>query len=82
MSDIKIISPLLENFDVGGSISEHNGVRCYPAMRKGSDEKYIIKTISIPASQTQLDALLLTGAYGRQEDALAYFKELAENTVS
>lgn len=77
MSDIKLISPLLDQFNMGDPISSHDGVRCCPAMRKDSDERYIVKIISIPASQTQLDALLLTGAYPDAESALTYFKELA-----
>lgn len=80
MSELKLISPLLDRIDVGGSISEHHGVRCYPAMEKSSDDKYIVKTISIPPSQTQLDALLLTGAYPDEAAALSYFRELADNT--
>lgn len=81
MSEIKLISPLLDNFDIGGSISDHNGVTCYPAMRKDTTDRYIIKNVSIPASQTKLDALLLTGAYPDQASALTYFKELADSTV-
>lgn len=77
MSDIKLISPLLDQFHMGDPISSHDGVRCCPAMRKDSDERYIVKIISIPASQTQLDALLLTGAYPDVESALTYFRELA-----
>ena len=79
MSELKLISPLLDNFDMGDAISEHDGVRCCPAMKKESDEKYIVKVISIPASRTQLDALLLTGAYSSEEAALVYFKELADD---
>ena len=81
MSGPKLISPLLDQFVVGDAISNHDGVRCYPAMRTDSDDKYILKVISIPASQVQLDALLLTGAYRDQASALAYFRELAEGTV-
>lgn len=81
MSEPKLISPLLDGFAMGDPISDHHGVRCCPAMRDGSDEKYIVKIISIPASQVQLDALLLSGAYRDQEAALEYFKELAESTV-
>lgn len=77
MTELKLISPMLDDFDVGGSISDHDGVRCYPAMRKNSEEKYIVKVISVPASQTKLDALLLTGAYSSKEAALVYFEELA-----
>lgn len=77
MTELKLISPMLDDFEVGGAISEHDGVRCYPAMRKNSDEKYIVKVISVPASQTKLEALILTGAYASKEAALNYFEALA-----
>lgn len=79
MSEPKLISPLLDNFDMGDPISQHDGIRCCPAMKKESDEKYIVKIISIPASQVQLDALLLTGAYPNAEAANNYFKDLSIN---
>lgn len=66
---------------MGDPISSHDGVRCCPAMRENADDKYIVKIISVPASQKQLDALLLTGAYKSTADAAEYFKELAEDTV-
>jgi len=78
VSEPRLISPMLDDFDMGGSISEHDGVRCCPAMRKNSDEKYIVKIISVPASQTKLDALLLTGAYSDINSALGYFKAQAD----
>lgn len=78
MSESKLISPLLDNFLMGDVMSEHHGVRCYPAVIRNTDKRYIVKTISIPASQVQLDALLLAGAYRNQSSALAYFKELAD----
>jgi len=81
VSEPKLISPLLENFDMGGPISDHDGVKCCPAMRKNSDEKYIVKIISVPASQTKLDALLLTGAYPDKNSALAYFERQAKGIV-
>lgn len=81
MSEPKLISPMLDNFEMGGPISDHDGVRCCPAMRKNSDEKYIVKIISVPASQTKMDALLLTGAYSDKSAALSYFKGLANGIV-
>lgn len=81
MSEIKLVSPLLDGFAIGDPISDHNGIRCCPAMRENSDDKYIVKIISIPSSQKQLDALLLTKAYKDADAAAAYFKELAEDTV-
>lgn len=79
MSELKLISPMLDDFIVGNAISEHSGVRCYPAMKSDSDIRYILKVISIPASSVQLDALLLTGAYGSREDASGYFSQLAKD---
>jgi len=81
LSDKKLISPLLDGFMMGDPISEHNGVRCCPAMREDSDDKYIVKIISIPSSQQKLDALLLTGAYPDAASAMEYFKELSEGVV-
>ena len=78
MSEPKLISPLLDGFSIGTPISDHDGVCCCPAIKVETDTKYILKTISIPASQTQLDALLLTGAYADSTAALDYFRELAE----
>lgn len=81
MSEPKLISPMLDNFVMGDPISDIDGVRCCPAMEKDSDNRYIVKIISVPASSTQLDALLLSGAYSSQQDALAYFKDLASGIV-
>ena len=81
MSELKLVSPLLDGFAVGDPFSDHDGVRCYPAMKENSDDKYIVKVISIPASQKKLDALLWTGAYKNADAAAEYFKELAGDTV-
>ena len=81
MSEPKLVSPLLDGFMMGEPITDRDGVRCCPAMKENSDDKYIVKIISIPASQKQLDALLLTGAYKDSEAAAEYFKSLAEDTV-
>ena len=82
MSEPKTVSPLLDGFTFGAIMSSHDGVSCYPAIKENSDTKYIVKTISIPASQVQLDALLLTGAYKDPADATEYFREQSEKIVA
>jgi serine/threonine protein kinase len=77
LSEPRLISPLLDDFLMGDPISRHHGIQCCPAMRKSNDDKYIVKVISVPASQVQLDALLLTGAYRDEDAALEYFRELS-----
>ena len=81
MSEIKLISPMLDNFAIGDPISDHNGVRSCPAMDERTEDKYIVKIISTPASSVQLDALLLSGAYSSKEDALAYYESVAKETA-
>ena len=81
MSEIKLISPILDNFCIGDPISDKNGVRSCPAMKENEDDRYILKVISIPASQTKLDALLLTGAYPSAEAANEYFKEQTDSVI-
>lgn len=81
MSELKLISPMLDNFIVGDAISDHHGVRCYPAMENETDDRFIIKVISVPATPAKLDALLLTGAYSDKTSALDYFKEIADGVV-
>ncbi len=78
MSEPKMISPLLDHFAVGDLISEHDGVCCYPAINKDTQEKYILKIVSIPASQIRLQALLTTGAYKSEAEAFEYFSALAK----
>lgn len=77
MSEPRLISPMLDGFIMGECVSDHNGVRCCPAIHEETGERYIVKIISIPASQVQLDALLLTGACKDTAAAQNYFMELA-----
>lgn len=81
MSEPKLISPLLDNHIIGDAISDRNGVRSCPAITKDNGDRYIVKIISIPASRSKLDALLLSGAYADEGAALAYFKELSEEVI-
>lgn len=76
------VSPLLDGFRLGAPVNDHFGVCCYPALRENSQRKYIVKVISVPASQTQLDALLITGACKDSAEAAEYFRTLAEDIVT
>lgn len=74
--------PMLFGMDLGACISSHDGVRCYPAVRRKTGEKYILKVISIPASPSKLDALLLAGAMPSKKAALSYFMDLAKDVLA
>ena len=81
MSQVRLAYPLLDGYILGDVISEHDGIRCYPAIRQKTGEKYIVKVIPFPSSRTQLAALVLGGAYKSKDDALTYYKELARDVV-
>lgn len=82
MSEEKLISPLLDGFQLGAPICEHHGVICRPAIKENTSKKYIIKIISVPASQAQLDALLLAGAYKDPADAMEYYRRNGESILA
>ncbi len=82
MSESNLVSPLLDGFVLGSPMSSRPGVCCCPAMKQGSDQKYIVKVLSFPASQTQLDALLVTGAYKDPAAALDYYRQVADDAAA
>jgi len=81
LSEEKRISPLLDGFTLGSPMSEHDGVRCCPAIKENTEKKYIVKVITIPAAQVQMDALLLAGAFKDPSGAMDYYKVVAEDVV-
>ena len=81
MSEPVLISPLLDGFTMGQPVGEHDGVSCCPAIKEDTDNKYIIKIITIPATQTQMDALLLAGAYKDPADAMEYYRMVGEDVL-
>ena len=81
MFEPKLVSPMLDGFAMGDPISDHNGVRCCPAINNANSDKYIIKIISTPANQYQLEALILSGAYTDKESALEYFKTITDGII-
>lgn len=81
MSEPILISPLLDGFLMGDPISDHNGIRCCPAMKHESGEKFIVKIISLPPSPTQLDAMLLAGVFPDQQAAVKYYEDRANDYI-
>lgn len=81
MSDATKNTLILDELTIGDPISQRHGVKCCPAIRESTDERYIVKILSIPASSVQLDALLLTGAYSSPDHALEYFRGRAEDVL-
>lgn len=82
MPDKNSVSPMLDGLRIGNPISSHFGAVCYPALEDSTGERYIIKSVSIPQSPAQIDALLITGACKNADEASAYFRKLADETAA
>lgn len=78
MSEFKPVSPLLDGFTIGTPVNDHFGICCYPAVNTDTNRKYILKVIALPASQSQADALLYTGAFKNASQISEYFHSAAQ----
>ncbi len=79
MSELNLISPLLDGMEVLECICEHGGTACYLLSQAETEERFVLKRISIPASETKTQALLLTGAVKDEASAQAYYEEVAND---
>lgn len=79
MSELKLISPLLDHMEIEKCIQSGGGVSVYLLRRAATDQLYILKHISVPESQTQVDALLFTGAAASEEEAQAYYEQVVDD---
>jgi serine/threonine protein kinase len=75
------VSPLLDAMEVGECFARHGGASCYLILHPESGREFVLKHISVPASEEQVEALLLTGAYSSEEEADAYYRKEAEALV-
>ena len=75
------VSPLLDAMEVGECFAQHDGASCYWIRHPESGREFVLKHISVPATEGQVEALLLTGAYSNEEEADAYYRKVAEGLV-
>ena len=79
MPELKMIAPLLSNMEPVSCISERSGTCVYIVKSTKSSQTYILKHISVPESQKQVDALIFTGAAKIEEGLLAKGKVFFDN---
>lgn len=82
MSAPRLISPILDGFELGKPISRHGAVQCCIATEKISGDPFIVKMISVPQSGVHVDALLMAGAFSDRTDANSYYKEQARTLLN
>ncbi len=73
MSDLKLVSPLLDGYTVEKTVITQADRSWYSVRHTASGECFILKHLSIPASDAQVRALILSGIYENEQDVLAYY---------
>ena len=79
MSDLKMISPLLDSMTVENETAGHNGRTCYTVRNVTTGERFILKRMSVPASDNQVNALILSGAYSDEAAVNEYYSRVVED---
>ena len=82
MSTPRLVSPILDGFQLNETISCRSGAICRAVTEQQSGHRSVLKIVSIPASDSQMDALLMTGAFTNRADANSYFKEQARSMLN
>lgn len=76
MSEVELHTALMTNMEVIDCLSRRGGTSVYSVKSTKSEQLYVLKHISVPESQRQVDALILTGAAANAEAAQAYYQQV------
>lgn len=77
MSEARLISPILDGLQLNETISHRDGAHTIAATDIDNGKRFVVKIVSVPASDAQMDALLNSGAFINRVEANSYFKEQA-----
>lgn len=76
MTEINLNTELMTNMELVERLSSRCGISVYTVKSEKSGQFYVLKHISIPENQNQVDALILTGAAADRESAQAYYEQV------
>ncbi len=79
MSELNLVSPLLDGLKLQAQFSDRGRAKCYSFERSETGEQFVVKHISIPGSDAKTQALILTGAVADEAGANEYYRELTED---
>lgn len=72
MSQLKLISPLLDGMTTDEVLAEREGISCY-ALHDNGGKHYVLKILSVPSSEKKVRALILSGAYPDEAAVHQYY---------
>lgn len=72
MPELKMISPLLDGMVAEREVGDRSGRACY-IVRNSASERFVLKRMSVPAADSQIRALILSGAYPTEAAVHEYY---------
>lgn len=82
MLELNLNTTLLSNMEPLSCLGQKGGTAVYLVRSNKSDQFYVLKHISVPESQRQVDALIFTGAAADSEAAQAYYQQVVSDYQS
>lgn len=79
MPDFNKITPLLDGLIVEKELTVHSGRACYLMTHTENKEQYVLKHMSVPATDSQIRALILSGAYADEAAVHQYYGRVVED---
>lgn len=79
MADIELHTALLTNMEIQRCLSKRGGTAVYCVKSTKSEQLYILKHISVPETQRQVDALIFTGAAADKDAAQVYYQQVVSD---
>ena len=76
MAEINLNTKLMTQMQIVETLSSRSGICVYTVKNELSGQLYVLKHISIPENQNQVDALILTGAAADQDAAQSYYEQV------
>lgn len=82
MLELNLNTTLLTNMEPLSCLGKKGGTAVYLVRSNKTDQFFILKHISVPESQRQVDALIFTGAATDTEAAQAYYQDVVSDYQS
>ena len=79
MAEIELNTALLTNMEIVDCLGRRGGTTVYSVKSTKSEQLYVLKHISVPETQRQVDALILTGAAADEEAAQKYYQQVVSD---
>ncbi len=76
MTQINLNTKLMTDMQLVEPLTSRSGVSVYTVRSERSGQLYVLKHISIPENQNQVEALILTGAAADRDAAQAYYEQV------